>query len=124
MGMNPADNTDNASILLNYENGSNAVINYFSNGSKEYAKEIVEVYHQDRTLILDNWRKLIGYGYKGFKSARSGQDKGHVHQFGLLVDSVKNGGNPIIPLDEIVNTTKASFAAIESMKTGQWISID
>ena len=26
-------------------------------------------------------------------------------------------------LDEIVNTTRASFAAIESLKEGKWISI-
>ena len=38
MGINPQESTDNASILLKYENGSNAVINYFSNGSKSYAK--------------------------------------------------------------------------------------
>ena len=31
--------------------------------------------------------------------------------------------NPIIPFDEIVNTTRASFAAIESLKEGKWISI-
>ena len=28
---NPEENTDNASILLKYENGTNAVINYFAN---------------------------------------------------------------------------------------------
>jgi predicted dehydrogenase/threonine dehydrogenase-like Zn-dependent dehydrogenase len=124
MGTNPEENTDNASILLKYENGSNAVINYFSNGSKEYTKERVEVYHQERTLVMDNWRKLKGYGFRGFRSASSGQDKGHFNQFSLLVDTVKKGGDPIIPMDEIVNTTKASFAAIESLKAGQWISID
>jgi predicted dehydrogenase len=38
MGENPEENTDNASILLRYENGTNAVINYFANGSKSYAQ--------------------------------------------------------------------------------------
>ena len=33
--------TDNASIMLKFINGSNAVINYFSNGSKKYSKERV-----------------------------------------------------------------------------------
>jgi predicted dehydrogenase/threonine dehydrogenase-like Zn-dependent dehydrogenase len=123
MGTNPEENTDNASILLKYENGSNAVINYFANGSKSYAKERVEVYHQERTLVMDNWRKLKGFGFRGFSSASSGQDKGHYNQFSLLVESVKNGGDPIIPMNEIINTTLASFAAIESLKKGEWISI-
>ena len=123
MGIESKENTDNASILLKYENGTNAVINYFSNGSKSYSKERFEVFHQDRTLIMDNWRKLKGFGFKNFNSASSSQDKGHQNQFNLLINAVQNGGNQIIPLDEIVNTTKASFAAIESLKTGGWVNI-
>jgi len=123
MGVKPKENTDNASIILKYANGSNAVINYFSNGSKGYSKERIEVFHQERTLIMDNWRKLSGYGFKGFKSAKTGQNKGHAEQFKLLVETVKNGGQPIVPIDDIINSTRASFAAIESLKTGQWVAI-
>src|SRR5690554_3143734 len=123
MGTHPEENTDNVTILLKYENGTNAVINYFANGSKAYAKERVEVYSQERTLVMDNWRKLKGYGFKGFSGDSSSQDKGHGEQFGLLVKSVKEGGQPIIPMDELVNTTLASFAAIDSLKTGGWVDI-
>ena len=123
MGIDPNENSDNASILLKYENGTNAVINYFANGSKGYAKERVEIYHQERTLIMDNWRSLKGYGFRNFSTARSRQDKGHQNQFNQLIASIQNGGNQIITMDEIVNTTKASFAAIESLKTGTWINI-
>jgi predicted dehydrogenase/NADPH:quinone reductase-like Zn-dependent oxidoreductase len=123
MGTQLEENTDNASILLKYENGTNAVINYFANGSKAYAKERIEVYHQERTLVLDNWRKLKGYGFNNFNSASSGQDKGHQNQFNLLIESVKNGGESIIPMSELVNTTLASFAALESLKTGAWVNL-
>ena len=123
MGVSPKENTDNASILLKYENGSNAVINYFSNGSKSYSKERVEVYSQERTLVMDNWRKLRGYGFKGFSNLSSKQDKGHFNQFKALIDQQKNGGLPIISFDEIINTTKASLYAIESLKQGKWILI-
>lgn len=124
MGISPKENTDNACILLKYEDGSNCVINYFSNGSKNYSKERVEVYHQERTLIMDNWRKLKGYGFRGFSNASSSQDKGHFNQFSLLVEAIKKGGDPIIPMNEIVNTALASFAAVESLKTGNWIKLD
>lgn len=123
LGTHPKENTDNASILLQYENGSNAVINYFANGSKAYSKERVEVYSQERTLIMDNWRKLKAYGFKGVGSVSSKQDKGHYNQFQELIQQQRKGGNPIIPLDEIVNTTKASFAAIDSLKKQGWITI-
>ena len=123
MGVNPKENTDNASILLKYENGSNAVINYFSNGSKAYSKERVEVFSQERTLVMDNWRKLKGYGFKGFSKKSGKQDKGHFNQFQQLVDQQTKGGPSIIPFEEIINTTKASFAALQSLKSGDWIKV-
>ncbi|HMR16321.1 MAG TPA: bi-domain-containing oxidoreductase, partial [Mariniflexile sp.] len=123
MGLNPEENTDNATILLKYENGSNAVINYFANGSKAYSKERVEVYSQERTLVMDNWRKLQAFGFKGFSKTSSKQDKGHYNQFNELVQQHIKGGNPIIPFEELVNTTRASFAAIESLKNGKWINL-
>jgi predicted dehydrogenase/threonine dehydrogenase-like Zn-dependent dehydrogenase len=123
MGTLSQENTDNASILLKYENGSNAVINYFANGSKAYSKERIEAYNQEKTLILDNFRILKGYGIKGFSKLRTKLDKGHRNQFKLLVEAIQKGGEPIIPFDEIINTTKASFAAIKSLKENRWIEI-
>lgn len=124
MGENPEENTDNASILLRYANGTNAVINYFANGSKSYAKERVEVFSQERVLILDNWRKLTGYGVKGFSKMSGSLDKGQKAEFAMLNERIKNGGEPLIPMDSIVNTTKASFAAIQSLKERKWIDVD
>ena len=123
LGTNPAENTDNVSILLRYQNGSNAVINYFSNGSKAYDKERVEVYSQERTLVMENWRKLTGYGFKNFSKDSSSQDKGHAAQFKLLMEHIKSGKGSIIPFEELINTTRASIAAVDSFKKGEWISV-
>ena len=123
MGVNPEENTDNATIMLRYENGTNAVINYFANGSKSYAKERVEVYSQERVLVLDNWRKLQGFGVKGFSKKSGAMDKGHKNEFMLLNERMLKGGDALIPFDSIINTTLASFAAIDSLKEGKWIEI-
>jgi len=123
MGMNPQANVDNASILLQYENGSTGVINYFANGSKAYSKERIEVYAQERTIITDNFRLTEGYGTGGFSKLKTNVDKGHAAQFKLLVERVKNGGKALIPMEEIVNTTLASFAAVESLMKHEWIAL-
>ena len=123
MGINPAANTDNASILLQYENGSTGVINYFANGSKDYAKERVEVYSQEKTMVLDNFQVTTGYGTRNFSKLKTNLDKGHNNQFRQLTERVKNGGAALIPFDEIINTTLASLAAIESLKNKQWVTI-
>ncbi len=123
MGMNPQANTDNASILLRYENGSTGVINYFANGSKVYPKERIEVYAQERTLVTDNFCLTEGFGTSGFSKLKTNTDKGHAAQFKLLVERVKNGGAALIPFEEIVNTTLAGFAAVESLMRREWVEV-
>ena len=123
MGEAPEENTDNAIITLSFKNGSQGVINYFSNGSKSYSKERIEVYSQGRTLVLDNFRKLSGFGFKGFSSMSGKQDKGHKDQFKLMLQSIKTDGKPLIPFDQLVNTSLASFAAISSLMEGRRIDI-
>jgi predicted dehydrogenase/threonine dehydrogenase-like Zn-dependent dehydrogenase len=123
MEENPSSNTDNASILLKLKNGSNAVINYFSNGSKAYSKERVEVYSRERIWITDNFRTTKAFGVKGFKNLRTKIDKGHKVQFHNYISTVQKGGEPLIPLSEIINVTKASFAAIKSLREKRWIDI-
>jgi len=123
LGSNPAENTDNAIISLKFANGSQGVINYFSNGNKAYPKERVEIHSQGKTIVIDNFRKIEAFGFKGFSKSSGTQDKGHKDQFKALVDAVKVGSKAPISFEEILNTSQASFAAIESLKTGQVIHI-
>lgn len=122
MGPHPAENTDNASILLQYRNGAQGTIHYFANGSKAYSKERVEIYSQQRTIVIDNFRRAHYYGFKK-SGMRRAQNKGHQRQFQLFMERLKSGGDATIPFDSIVNTTLASFAAIESLKRGEWVFV-
>jgi predicted dehydrogenase len=124
LGNHPSENTDNASILVKFENGDNGVINYFANGSKSYSKERLEVFYDEKTIIMDNFRETIGYGIGNFSSLKTKQDKGHKSQFDLLLKSNKEGKTSLIPFDQIINVTKASFAAIDSLKTGTWVNVN
>jgi len=118
MGVHANQATDVASIHLRYKNGSIGVINYFANGSKAYSKERVEVFFSGKNLILDNFRKLEGFGTRGFSGMKSGQDKGHQAMFGIVSSLNKIGGMYPIDWQSIRNTHLACFAALESLKTG------
>lgn len=124
MGETPQENTDNATLMLRYENGTNAVVNYFANGSKAYAKERVEVFSQQRVFIIDNWRRLEGYGAKGFSKMKGTMDKGQKDEFRMLNERLQQGGEALIPFESIVNTTKASFACIQSLKESRWVDVE
>jgi len=123
MGKNPQESTDNASILLKFTNGSNAVINYFANGAKSYSKERIEVFSHDSVFVIDNFRTTRAFGANGFKNLKTRIDKGHRSQFHTFINRIQSGGDPLIPFNEIVNVTKASFAAIESLQQNKWIEL-
>ena len=122
MGNHPDSRTDNATVLLKYKNGSTGVINYFSNGSKAYPKEKIEIYSQQKTILIDNFRTAEFYGYSKGKMNKT-QDKGHREQFKKWNESIKNGGAPIITFEELYNTSKVAILAVESLKTGVWMEV-
>ena len=108
------------SIHLKYKNGSLGIINYLSNGHKSYSKERIEIFYQGKNIIIDNFQKTYAYGFGNFFNfgntiLKTKQDKGHYEQFKRLHNSWVSNSDPIIPFADIVNTTKASFAAIDSL---------
>ena len=122
IGGGVAIHEDKMSITLAFEDGSIGSVNYFANGSKSYPKELLEVFSDGRVARMDNFRRTTGYGFKGFKSVRTWrQDKGHAAEFAAFVERVAAGGEPLIPLAELVNVTLASFAAMTAAREGRTI---
>jgi predicted dehydrogenase/threonine dehydrogenase-like Zn-dependent dehydrogenase len=118
-GMPPED----ASILLRFANGSNAAVHYFSNGSKAYDKERVELYRGGWTVVIENWRLLHSHGFGRDIRNRARQDKGHAALIAAWVGAVKSGKAGPMPLESIINSTLATIAAAESLTQAGWISI-
>lgn len=114
---------DDVTILLKFENGSAASINYFTNGSKAYDKERVEIYTCGKTLIIENWKKLTGFGFKNFTSISMPQDKGHYQQFKQWYLTIQHAKEPLISFESIYNTTAYSILALDSLKAHKWLSL-
>ena len=124
LGENPQENSDNVSILVKMKNGSNGVINYFSNGSKSYMKENLKIFYQEKTIVMENFKKTTGFGISGFSKLKTNLDKGHKSQFRLIIENLKSNGEiSIISYNELMNVTRASFACIQSLKQRKWIEV-
>ena len=123
MGTNPTETADSATLLLQYENGATGTVHYFANGSVAYAKERVDVYSQGRTLVLDNYRKLTGYGVKNFSQIRGPQDKGHRALITHVAALLRAGGAPPIPFADSINATQTMLAALQSGRESRWITV-
>lgn len=122
MGISTNSNSDNASFLLEMQSGSNVVINYFANGSKAYSKERIELFYQERTLVMDNFRITTGYGWPGFTKLKTSIDKGHSEQIKQLKIAFESG-KPLIPISQLFHVTAVTLAMVQSLKQNARISI-
>ncbi len=105
-----AATADTATIQLSFADGSIGTISYFANGSKSFPKERLEVFAAGRVLQLDNFRKLIGFGWPGFSKMNLWrQDKGQKACAKAFLESVRAGGSAPIPFDEIVEVSRATL---------------
>jgi predicted dehydrogenase len=115
MGSGVAVRDDKMSISLGFEDGSVGTVNYFANGPRSYPKERLAVFSEGRAMEIDNFRRTVGWGVSGFGKFKTfRQDKGHNAEFAAFVDRVAAGGEPLIPLEELANVTRASSAAVTS----------
>ena len=108
---------DKATILLEFEDGSVGTIHYLANGHKAFPKERLEVFSAGRVLQLDNFRRLRGWGWPGFRTLRSWrQDKGQAACAAAFVEAVKNGLPAPIPSDEILEVSRVTIEIGESLR--------
>lgn len=116
---------DNVTIVLRFEDGSVGTVDYLANGDKSVSKETVEVFSGGQVAFLNDFRelKLVSNGKHQKIKARSGQDKGHAGAWSAFVNAVKNGNEPPIPYNEIFSVTKASFAAVQSLRENKTINL-
>jgi len=106
-------------ITMKSENGSICSLQYFTNGNSKYPKEKVDVFSGGKIVTIDNFKIMYGYGFKGFTKLKTkGQDKGHKKEMSQWIENCVSKGAPIIDFEEILNVTKASFAAADSLKNG------
>ncbi|MBT8421099.1 MAG: dehydrogenase, partial [Gammaproteobacteria bacterium] len=110
LSMDAATN-DTVSLQLGFADGSIGTIHYFANGNKAFPKERLEVFAGGRVLQLDNFRRLSGYGWPGFRRMNLWrQDKGQKACAAAFVQAVKHGGPSPIPEEEIFEVSRVSIA--------------
>ena len=102
-------------ILLAFNNGSTAAINYLTNGSRKIPKEKLEVFCGGAVLVLDNYRKLKGYGWPNFRSERLiRQDKGFNACVGAFLTAIKTRSDMPIALAEMIAVSEITFDLSDS----------
>ncbi len=110
---------DNVSITLRFADGSIGTVVYTALGDGRLAKESLEVFGEGRVARLDDFRTLELYANGAVEKSRSSnQDKGFEEELRRFLAALSGGGEIPIPYAQAVATTRATFAALASLRTG------
>lgn len=118
-------NRDNVLITLRYPDGSIGTVTYLANGNKNFAKERVEAFTSGRIAVLNDFRtlELVTEERKSVMRSRLRQDKGHANAWQGFLTAAKRGAPPPIPYEQLLSTARASYAAVESLRSGQPVNL-
>jgi predicted dehydrogenase/threonine dehydrogenase-like Zn-dependent dehydrogenase len=116
---------DKATFTLQFADGSFGTVHYLANGHRSFPKERLEVFCAGRILQLDNFRRLRGFGWPGFKRMNLWrQDKGNRACVAAFVEAIRQGKPAPIPLEELIATTVTTFSVVEALRKGVPVVMD
>jgi len=109
---------DSAAITLGFEDGSIGQVNYYASGNRAFPKERCEAAFDGKSIVLDNFRRLRGYGVAANGRALR-QDKGHDAQFAAFSALVAGAGVPggfPVPFEVVEDVMRATLRAAGSLR--------
>jgi len=108
---------DNVAATLEYEDGSVAVLEYLAIGSKQFPKEYMEIHFDEKTLVMDDYKTLSGYGLNVKSVSSSMSQKGQLQELeafhAVLTDPHCAEKYPI-PLWDLAQTSEITFKMREA----------
>jgi len=81
------------------------------------------LFSNGNVIELSNFRNLKVFGKKSFTKNSLTVNKGHVEQFKTYVQFLRNNGKLKNSIQEHLNVTEASIAAVESLLKKTWIDL-
>ena len=101
---------DKVTINLSFKDGSFGSIHYLANGSKRFPKERIEIFCIGGIIQLNNFRKMKGYSWTGFKKMNlRRQDKGHKAEVTAFIEAVKKGEPSPVPFNELIEVSRLAI---------------
>ncbi|HEY5903379.1 MAG TPA: Gfo/Idh/MocA family oxidoreductase, partial [Anaerolineales bacterium] len=115
---------DNVSMTFTFPDGSVGVVDYLANGDKAFPKERLEVFCGGQVAVLDDFRSLQIVKDGRRKDIRlRGQDKGWKNEMAAFAKTIREGGGAPISYEQLIGVTRATFAAVKSLREGLEVRI-
>jgi len=115
---------DDISVALRFADGSLATVAYTGLGDNAYSKELIEAYSGGTVVTIDNFQSMTtAENGKVSKSGSGHQDKGFKPALKAFTEAVSNGGPAPINEAELLETSLATIAVMESLRDGGRIDL-
>lgn len=108
---------DNVAISLRFQNGSVGQIGYLACGDKLLNKERIEIFGGGQSFIIDDFRLGEHYAGGARRTLRL-PGKGHREEVEAFLHAIRDGRASPIPLHSLALTSAATFAILDSLRTG------
>jgi polar amino acid transport system substrate-binding protein len=108
---------DNVLISLRFRNGSIGQISYLACGDKLLGKERIEIFGDGQVFVIDDFRVAEHYAGGRRRKIKS-PGKGYKEEVEVFLRAVREGKSSPIPMDSLVLTSLATFAILDSLRTG------
>ncbi|MBI2235907.1 MAG: bi-domain-containing oxidoreductase [Magnetospirillum sp.] len=112
---------DDLTVTLSFADGGLATIVYTALGDSSHSKERFECFAGGTVVGIDNFLSLsvTEGGRTRVENAKLGQDKGHRAELEAFVAAVAAGGPAPVDEAELVETSLATIAVLESLREGR-----
>ncbi|MDD2695153.1 MAG: bi-domain-containing oxidoreductase [Anaerolineales bacterium] len=116
---------DNLEITLRFPDGSLGSVAYLANGDRAFPKERLEVFCGGKVAALEDYRslELAAGGRRRTQRSPWRQDKGHCAEWLAFSHAILHGGPPPIPYAHLAGVTRASFAAVQALRSGETVTL-
>lgn len=114
---------DIVDIHIKFKDGSIGTIQYLSNGDRGCPKERMEVFCDNKIVVMNDFKREEYY-YKGRKKVKNHKfDKGHKNEINTFIQCIMTDKEMPISFESLVYTTLTSFKIIESIQEGKKVAV-
>lgn len=100
---------DNRSIVLKYADGSVCNVQYFAVGNKKLAKEKMEIHFDEKSIVMEDYKSVKGFGVKLKEMTSTISKKGQLEELDYIYNCLRKNGEWPIALWDMIQTTAATF---------------
>ena len=106
---------DNFVTSIKYKNGSICTLTYTSMGHKSYSKEKMEIFFDEKVLVMDDYKSVSIFGKKVSGWQSKSPQKGQKEELEALAETLLRGASWPISLKDQIQATKLSLEIEEEI---------